>query len=166
MSAQKAIVERYTEGFRRGALADILSCLRDDVVWALHGDKTLVGKQAFAAEADSDDGPTPDLHLDKLIEEGDTVAVVGHGCVALDGDPVDFVYSEVFTFEGGLVGRLDTFHVWLTRLSAQPQQPFSATATRQAQDATIGTSARALTSSSCRPMMIASASRPSFCRHS
>jgi uncharacterized protein len=113
VSAQKAMVERYTEGFRRGELAGILSCLRDDVVWALHGDKTLVGKRAFAAEADNGDGPTPELHLDKLIEEGDAVAVVGHGRVALDGDPVDFVYSEVFTFDGGLVSRLDTFHVWL-----------------------------------------------------
>jgi uncharacterized protein len=113
MSAQKAVVERYTDGFRRGELADILSCLRDDVVWVLHGDKTLVGKQAFAAEADNGGGPTPELHLDKLIEEGDAVAVVGHGCVVLDRETRHFVYSEVFTFEGALVTRLDTFHVWL-----------------------------------------------------
>ena len=108
MSAQKAVVERYTEGFRRGDLAQILSCVTDDVVWALHGAKTLVGKDAFAAEAGSDDGPYPELMLDRLIEEGDSVAVLGHS-----GDPVDFVYSEVFTFTDGLVSRLDTFHVWL-----------------------------------------------------
>jgi hypothetical protein len=36
-----------------------------------------------------------------------------HGSVSLGGDPVDFVYSEVFTFTGGLVSRLDTFHIWL-----------------------------------------------------
>jgi ketosteroid isomerase-like protein len=113
VSAQKAVVERYTEGFRRGDLAQILSCLTDDVVWALHGAKTLVGKDAFAAEADSGDGPYPELMLDRLIEEGNSVAVLGHG-----GDPVDFVYSEVFTFTDGLVSRLDTFHVWLGEASA------------------------------------------------
>jgi ketosteroid isomerase-like protein len=108
VSQQKAVVEKYTDGFRRGDLAQILSCLTDDVVWALHGAKTLVGKEAFAAEADNAGGPFPQLTLDRLIEEGDAVAVVGHG-----GDPVDFVYSEVFTFTGGLVSRLDTFHIWL-----------------------------------------------------
>lgn len=52
------------------------------------------------------------------MEEGDTVAVVGHGCVSLGGDPVDFVYSEVFTFTDGLVSRLDTFHIWLGEVPA------------------------------------------------
>ena len=92
--------------------------LSDDAVWALHGAKTLVGKDAFAAEADSGGGPNPELTLDRLVEEGDTVAVVGHGCVSLGGDPVDFVYSEVFTFTDGLVSRLDTFHIWLGEVPA------------------------------------------------
>jgi hypothetical protein len=61
-------------------------------VWALHGTKTSVGKDAFAAEADSGDGPNPDLTLD------------------LASRPQ---YSEVFPFAGGLVSRLDTFHIWL-----------------------------------------------------
>jgi len=113
VTQQKAVVEKYTDGFRRGDLAQIVSCLTDDVVWALHGAKTLVGKDAFAAEADSAGGPLPDLTLDRLIEEGNTVAVTGH-C----GDPVDFVYSEVFTFTDGLVSRLDTFHIWLGEASA------------------------------------------------
>ena len=116
MSQQKAVVEKYTDGFRRGDLTQILSCLTDDVVWALHGAKTLVGKEAFAAEADNAGGPLPDLTLDRMVEEGDTVAVVGHGGVSLGGDPVDFVYAEVFTFAGGLVSRLDTFHIWLGEL--------------------------------------------------
>ena len=68
---------------------------------------------------DSGDGPNPQLTLDRLIEEGDTVAAVGHGSVALgDGDPVDFVYSEVFTLSDGLISRLDTFHIWLGEVQA------------------------------------------------
>jgi ketosteroid isomerase-like protein len=122
VTQQKAVVEKYTDGFRRGDLTQIVSCLTDDVVWALHGAKTLVGKDAFAAEADSGDGPNPELTLDRLIVgappalrggEGDTVAVIGHGSVSPGGDPHDFVYSEVFTFTDGLVRRLDTFHIWL-----------------------------------------------------
>jgi hypothetical protein len=47
------------------------------------------------------------------------VAVVGHGSVDLStGAPVDFVYSEVFTFRDALVSRLDTFHVWLGEVPA------------------------------------------------
>ena len=113
MAGQKAMVEKYTDGFRTGDLEKILSCLTEDVVWALHGDKTLVGRAAFAEEADSG-GPNPQLTLDRLIEEDETVAVVGRGSVALgDSDPVEFVYSEVFTFAAGLICRLDTFHIWL-----------------------------------------------------
>ena len=99
MTPQKAIVQQYTAGFRRGDVSQILECLTDDVV--------------FAAEADNGGDRAPDLHLDRLVEEGDTVAAIGHGCVVLDRGPVDFVYSEVFTFTGGLVSRLDTFHIWL-----------------------------------------------------
>ena len=119
MSPHKATVQRYTDGFRSGDLALILTCLTDDVVWALHGEKTLTGREAFAAEADGAGGPNPELHLDRVIEEGDTVAVVGHGSVDLGtGAPVDFVYSEVFTFRDALVSRLDTFHVWLGEVPA------------------------------------------------
>jgi ketosteroid isomerase-like protein len=118
VTQQKAVVETYTDGFRRGDLKQIVSCLTDDVVWALHGAKTLVGKDAFAAEADNAGGPLPDLTLDRLIEEGNMVAVVGHGGVSMGGDPVDFVYSEVFTFTDGLISRLDTFHIWLGEVPA------------------------------------------------
>jgi uncharacterized protein len=129
VSSQKAMVQRYTEGFRSGDLAQMVSCLTEDVVWAsgrakrreksLHGMKTVTGRDAFAAEAEAAGGPTPQLYLDRLIEEGDTVAVVGHGSVDMgSGDPVDFVYSEVFTFRDRLVSRLDTFHVWLGEVPA------------------------------------------------
>jgi hypothetical protein len=98
VTPQKAVVEKYADGFRKGDLAQILACLTDDVVWALHGAKTLVGKEAFAAEAASGDGPNPELTLDRLIVgappalrggEGDTVAVIGHGSVSLGNDPHD-----------------------------------------------------------------------------
>jgi ketosteroid isomerase-like protein len=113
VSTRKGIVEMYIDGFRRGDLTQILSCLTDDVVWA-HGDKTLQGRDAFAAEAANDGGPNPTLILDRLVEEDDSVVAMGHGDVVLGGgDPADFVFCEVFSFAGDAVRRLDTFHVWL-----------------------------------------------------
>jgi len=119
VTEQKAVVERYADGFRTGDLAKILSCLADDVVWAQHDSKTLAGKAAFAVEADTPDAPKPERTMDRLVEDGDMVAAVGHGRVALgDGDPAEFVYTEVFTFTDGLVSRLDTFHIWLSGVPA------------------------------------------------
>ena len=57
MTEQKAVVDKYTDGFRTGGLAKILSCLTGDVVWALHRHKTLVGRDVFAAEADNGEAP-------------------------------------------------------------------------------------------------------------
>ena len=115
MAARKGVVETYIDGFRRGDLARIVSCLGDDVVWALHGNKTLVGKDAFAAEAAAGGGVQPALTIDRLIEEGDTVVAMGHGG---DSAPTDFAFCEFFTFTGAVVSRLDTFHIWLGEVQA------------------------------------------------
>jgi ketosteroid isomerase-like protein len=115
MSTRKSIVEKYIEGFNRTDHAQILSCLTDDVVWALHGYKTLQGKEAFDAEIENEgfEG-SPTIILDRLIEEGDTVVATGRGSVAEEGgNRREFVFSEVFRFNGDAVSRLDTYHVWL-----------------------------------------------------
>jgi uncharacterized protein len=116
VSTRKAVVERYIEGFRRGDHALILSGLTDDVVWELHGYKTLHGKDAFDAEVENDGfegGPT--VTIDRLIEEGDTVVATGGGSVAkTGGDRAEFAFCEVFTFADDAVSRLDTYHVWLS----------------------------------------------------
>ncbi len=115
MSAHKAVIERYIEGFRRTNHAQILSCLTDDIVWELHGHKTVRGKAAFDAEIDNDffEGePTLDIH--RMIEEGDAVAVTGGGSVTRKGgEKIRFAFSEVFHFAGNLVQRLETWHVWV-----------------------------------------------------
>jgi ketosteroid isomerase-like protein len=115
VSTRKRVVEKYIDGFRRSDHAQILSCLTDDVVWALHGYKTLKGKDAFDAEIENDafEG-SPILTIDRLIEEGDSVACTGGGSVSERGaDPREFVFCEVFGFSGDTVSRLDTYHVWL-----------------------------------------------------
>jgi ketosteroid isomerase-like protein len=115
VSSRKRIVEKYIDGFRRSDHAQILSCLTDDVVWELHGYKTIEGKEAFDAEIESEgfEG-SPTLTIDRLIEEDDTVVATGGGSVAKKGgDRLRFVFCEVFTFTGDAVSRLETYHVWL-----------------------------------------------------
>jgi uncharacterized protein len=115
MSTRKSVVERYIDGFRRTDHAEILSCLTDDVVWNLHGYQTVQGKHAFDAEIENDgfEG-SPTLELDRLIEEGDTVVATGGGSATQKGGRrLEFVFCEVFSFRGHLVGQLDTYHVWL-----------------------------------------------------
>lgn len=112
MSARKFVVEKYIDGFRRTDHARILSCLSNDIVWVLHGYKTLRGKAAFDAEIENDafEGSSV-IALERLIEEGDCVAVTGDGTATKKGgEKMRFVFAEVFTFVGDLVSRLDTYH--------------------------------------------------------
>jgi len=113
VASHKGVVEAYIEGFRQVDHATILACLTDDVEWVIHGHRTLQGKAAFDGEIES--GATvggPTLVIDRMVEEGDIVVAVGHGDMTLrDGGPVPFVFTEVFTFDGDRMRRLETFHI-------------------------------------------------------
>jgi ketosteroid isomerase-like protein len=111
VSTRKRIVEKYIEGFRLSDHARILSCLTEDVVWQLHGYKTLEGKAAFDAEIENEDFEgSPTLTIDRLIEEGDSVVATGGGSVARKGgDRMKFVFCDVFTFTGDAISRLETY---------------------------------------------------------
>ena len=80
MSAHKAVVEQYFDGFRRSDHKQILDLLTDDVVWDLPGFKHLAGKAEFDAEIENPDfGGRPALDVDRLVEDGDTVVAIGRG---------------------------------------------------------------------------------------
>jgi ketosteroid isomerase-like protein len=84
MASHKAVVEAYIEGFRHINHGAILACLADDIVWVLHGYRTLRGKEAFDGEIENAAAVgSPTLNLDRLIEEGDTVVAVGSGEMTL-----------------------------------------------------------------------------------
>jgi ketosteroid isomerase-like protein len=119
LASHKHVVEAYIDGFRRTDHEAILACLDDDIEWVLHGYHTLRGKEAFDGEIENDAAVgSPTLDLDRLIEEGDTVVAVGNGQMTLkEAGPVPFVFTEVFTFTGDKVSRLETFHINLTGTS-------------------------------------------------
>lgn len=113
MSSQKAIVEKYIDGFRHSDHAKILSCLTDDIVWKLHGYRTLEGKAAFDGEINNENFTgKPTLNLEHLIEEGDRVAVMGNGqATEISGQVKTFVFCDVFAFREGLICQIDTYLV-------------------------------------------------------
>lgn len=116
MSKRKDVVERYIEGFRRTDYALILSCVTDDVVWVLHGWKTVHGKEAFGAEIENEafEG-RPTLTVDRLVEEADSVVAAGTGSAALRaGGRLEFVFCDVFDFRGDRISRLETYQVNLS----------------------------------------------------
>jgi ketosteroid isomerase-like protein len=116
MSVRKDVVDKYIEGFRRSDHAQILSCVTEDVVWVLHGYKTLTGKDAFDQEIENAEFVgSPTLTIDRLIEEDDSVVAVGRGeATRSTGDRLTFVFCDVFTFTGDKISRLETYQVNLS----------------------------------------------------
>ena len=113
MSERKAAVERYFEGFRRSDHAMILDLLTEDVHWDLPGFKHLEGKASFDGEIENPDFEgSPELRIDRLIEEGDTVVAIGEVVARPRGAPaVTLAYCDVFTFRDALIRRVESYLV-------------------------------------------------------
>jgi ketosteroid isomerase-like protein len=116
MSLRKQVVETYIEGFRRSDHAMILGCLTENVVWDIHGYTSLEGRDAFDAEIQNEAFVgSPTLAIDQLIEDDDVVVAVGRGeAMQTTGDVLRFVFSDVFTFCGDKIRRLETYQVNLS----------------------------------------------------
>ena len=112
-ACRKAVVEDYFEGFRQGDHERILACLTDDVVWDLPGYRHLAGKEAFDGEIENDQFVgRPTLVVDRLVEEEGTVVAIGTGEATQVGGQVHrFAYCDVFTFEGELIRRVESYLV-------------------------------------------------------
>ena len=111
MTSNKAVVERYMEGFRRGDHAMILACLTDDVEWVLPGAFHLHGKSAFDGEIENPafEGH-PDITVTRLTEEGDVV--IAEGTVRtrpVGGAPIMLAMCDVFEMRDGLITKLTSY---------------------------------------------------------
>lgn len=113
MSARKAAVDRYFDGFRRSDHQQILGCLTDDVVWDLPGFAYLRGKEAFDREIENDQFVgSPTLSVDRLVEEDDTVVAIGEGeTTHVSGKVQRFAFCDVFTFSGEAISRVESYLV-------------------------------------------------------
>jgi ketosteroid isomerase-like protein len=113
MRSRKDTVKSYFEGFRRGDHEAILRLLTDDVGWDIYGHRHLQGTKAFDAEIENDafEG-NPDLTLSDLIAEDDKVVAPHIGEVRRrGGGSMKFAACDVFTFDGALISRVESYVV-------------------------------------------------------
>ena len=111
MSANKATVEKYMDGFRKGDHELVLSCLTDDVVWEMPGFFHLVGKEAFDREIENDAFVgRPAIAITRVTEENEVV--VAEGAVRSQrraGGILNAVFCDVFVMRGGKIERVISY---------------------------------------------------------
>lgn len=113
MSARKATVERYLQGFRDSDHDAVLACLTDDVVWDIYGFTQVQGKDGFDRAIEHEDFESrPRVSAERFVEEGDTVVAIGRVLSRRhDGGELDAVFCDVFTFDGDLISRVESYVV-------------------------------------------------------
>lgn len=112
-SSRKQAVEAYFEGFRCGDHEAILALLAEDVVWEIHGHRSLRGKREFDGEIENEafEG-NPKLSVERLIEEGDVVVAPHRGEGELrGGGTFRFAGVTVLGFDGELISRVESYVV-------------------------------------------------------
>jgi ketosteroid isomerase-like protein len=113
-------VETYLNGYRKLDRALILSCLTDDVEWAIPGAFETRGKAGFAEHiVERGFAPTPPVITEtRTVEAGDVVVVEGSVRAArADGGFIDLVFCDVFDMRDAKICRLVSYLVVL------PQNP-------------------------------------------
>lgn len=113
MTENKATVEKYMDGFRKGDHELILSCLTDDVVWDIPGAVHLTGKEAFDKEiANEAFVGLPTITVTRMTEENDVV--VAEGTVRTErraGGMLNLVFCDVFVMRRGKIQQLISYLV-------------------------------------------------------
>ncbi len=113
LTANKATVERYMEGFRNSDHELILSCLTDDVVWDIPGAFHIVGKEAFDREIENAAFVgRPAITVTRMTAENNVV--VAEGAVRVErkaGDFLNLVFCDVFVMQRGKIQQLISYLV-------------------------------------------------------
>ena len=116
MTEQTRLVDRYIDGFRRSDHEAVLECLTDDVVWRIHGLRTINGKAEFDDEIENPafEG-SPDLAVERTIEADGVVVATGTGTGHHREDGrFQFASNDIFTFRDGLIAQVDSYVVPIT----------------------------------------------------
>lgn len=124
------VVRRYLTAYAAGDAAAVSHLLHDDVAWVIHGHLSLTGRAAFLEEA----ARPGQAGLQVIAEQvaavaggtGPTTMPAGATLVLALGqvhvpqpDGADFTaaFADVFTVDGGLIARLESYVVPLTPAS-------------------------------------------------
>jgi ketosteroid isomerase-like protein len=111
MTDNKRTIERYIDGFNRTDHAQILSCLTDDVEWAIPGFFVVVGKETFDSVIENEAFVgSPTVTVTRMVEEADVVVVEGtvkHQ--KKDGSLLNAVFCDVFEMRDARIRRLTSY---------------------------------------------------------
>ncbi|GAA2139027.1 nuclear transport factor 2 family protein [Streptomyces synnematoformans] len=123
MSTHKDIIKQYLDGVDRGDAEAVLPLVTDDVLMEKKGQPALRGKETLRAVIDNKDGaasvvhkdvgeqPRPTHKVERMIEEGDTVAVSGTVLVPLPNGQLEMLFSDYITFRGDLISSLESYMI-------------------------------------------------------
>ncbi|MEV7192591.1 nuclear transport factor 2 family protein [Streptomyces sp. NPDC093510] len=118
MTNHKETLKQYAEYLQRGEREKLLALVTDDFVFEKKGQPALQGKQVLLAMIDNRDGimhkdagtQVPTHKIERIIEEGDTLAVSGTIQVPQpDGGQLELLFSDYVIFRGDLVSRIETY---------------------------------------------------------
>jgi len=120
MSKHKDIIKQYLDGVQNVDRDLLLSLVTDDFEFERKGQPVLRGKEVLLAMIDNTDGVVlegagsqrPTHKIDRMIEEGDTIAVNGTVLAPLpDGGQLEVLFSDFVTFRGDRISRLETYMI-------------------------------------------------------
>lgn len=111
-SPRTKVLDAYLDGFRSGDHAAILATLTEDVTWDIVGHAAAVGRDAFAGLIDGPPGSSlPRLTVERTIEHGDVVVVLGSGEFDLGGERHSFRFADTFDFREDLIAGVVSYVV-------------------------------------------------------
>lgn len=115
MSSRKQTVHTYFAGFREGDHAKILELLTDDVLWDIYGHRHPQGKAAFDGRSRTRVRGRAETVL-RPSDRGERDPRGPHqGEVnRSDGGVLRFAAVDVFTFDGDLISRVESYVVPVT----------------------------------------------------
>jgi len=113
MGRRGDIVRSYMSAYGGGDHAGVAALLAEEVSWVVYGHTTFTGREAYLAEMRrAEEGGLPTVIADRYLEEGDAVFASGRVRAPLPGGgEVDLVFADVFTFEGDLIVRVESYLV-------------------------------------------------------
>ncbi|MEX1057942.1 MAG: nuclear transport factor 2 family protein [Natronospirillum sp.] len=115
MSVSKQFLIDFNEAWAREDKAAILAAVTDDIQFRMAGEEDINGKEAFAAVLEEMAGTGQEFTLTinrVIISAEDTAAVEGEmTLVDEDGEPVVFMFCDVYGLRDGKIAELKAFVV-------------------------------------------------------
>jgi len=110
--ANTTILEKANAAIRQGDHEGFLSLCTEDTKWIFIGDKILEGKEAVRQWMATEYMEPPTFTVDKMIAEDDYVVALGRISIKDEkGEPVYYMYSDVWRFSDGKMAELKAFVV-------------------------------------------------------